>query len=124
MGKQVNVAKQLIYNMQNNHAQWHVDRSNTKKVNSVSPQENKELNAKLDELILAIKGKETRVRATPETNIEEIDFVARNDYNPAWKKSYNPNFQKYYASPTSNSNNNMGTSNGSLQETLKYFIDS
>ena len=78
----------------------------------------------MDELILAIKGKEAQVRAIPETNIEEIDFVARNDYNPAWKKSYNPNFQKHYSSPTGNSNNNMGTSNGSLQETLKSFIDS
>ena len=77
-------------------------------MNSITPQENEELNAKLDELILAVKGKETQVRATPETNIEEIDFVAHNDYNPAWKKSYNPNFQKHYASPAGNSNNNMG----------------
>ena len=54
-------------------------------MNSVTPQENEELNAKLDELILAVKGKETQVRATPEPTIEEIDFIARNDYNPAGK---------------------------------------
>ena len=71
MGKQVSVANKLLDDMQNNHAQWHVERSNTKKVNSVSPQENEELNAKLDELILAVKGKETPVRATPEPTIEE-----------------------------------------------------
>src|SRR3954466_716935 len=66
MGKQITEAKQLLDNMQDNHAQWHVERLNTKKVNSVTPQENEELNAKLDELILAFKGKETQVRATPE----------------------------------------------------------
>ena len=86
MGKQITEAKQQIENMQDHHAQWHVERSNTKKVNSVTPQENEELNAKLDELILAVKGKETQVRATPEPTIEEIDFIAHNDYNPAWKK--------------------------------------
>src|SRR3954469_11941727 len=66
MGKQITEAKQLLDNMQDNHAQWHVERSITKKVNSVTPQEIKELNSKLDELILAVKGKETLVRATPE----------------------------------------------------------
>ena len=65
MGKHITEAKQLLDNMQDNHAQWHVDRSNTKKVNSVSPQENEELNAKLDELILAVEVKETQVRAIP-----------------------------------------------------------
>ena len=48
----------------------HVERSKMKKVNSVTPQENEELNAKLDDLILAVKGKETQVRATPEPTIE------------------------------------------------------
>ena len=56
MGKQITKSKQLLNNMQDNHAQWHVERSNTKKVNSVTPEENVELTAKLDELILAIKG--------------------------------------------------------------------
>ena len=37
MGKQITEAKQLLDNMKDNHAQWHVERSNTKKVNSVSP---------------------------------------------------------------------------------------
>ena len=92
MGKQITEAKQLFDNMQDNHAQWHVERSNTKKVNSVTPEENVELTAKLDELILAVKGKETQVKAILESNIEEIDFIARNDYNPAWKKNYNQNY--------------------------------
>src|SRR3954462_879211 len=95
MGKQITEAKQLLDNMQDNHAQWHVERSNTKKVNSVTPQENEELTAKLDELILAVKAKETQVRAILESNIEELYFIACNDYNPAWKKNYNPNFQKH-----------------------------
>ena len=89
MGKQITEAKQLLDNMQNNHAQWHVERANTKKVNSVTPEENVELIAMLDELILAVKGKQTQVRAIPDSNIEEVDFIARNDYNPAWKKNYN-----------------------------------
>ena len=65
MGKHITEAKQLLDNMQDNHAQWHVERSNTNKVNSVTPQENEELNAKLDDLILAVKGKETQVTAIP-----------------------------------------------------------
>src|SRR4051812_3193972 len=114
MGKQITEAKQLLDNMQDNHAQWHVERSNTKKVNSVTPQENEELNAKLDELILAVKGKDILVKAILEPNIEEVDFIARNDYNPAWKNNYNQNFQKHYFIPAGNSNNNMASSNGSL----------
>ena len=121
MGKQLNEAKQLLDNMQDNHAQWHVERSNTKKVNSVTPEENVELTAKLDELILAVKGKETQVKAISESNIEEVDFIARNDYNPAWKKNYNQNYQKPYSNPAGNSNNFSGMSNCSLQESLKSF---
>ena len=83
-----------------------------------------ELTAKLDELILAVKGKETQVKAIPESNIEEVDFIARNDYNPAWKKNYSQNYQKPYSNPAGNSNNFSGISNGSLQETLKSFMDS
>ena len=63
MGKQVTEAKKLLDNMQDNHAKWHVERLATKKVNSVTPKENVELTAKLDELILAAKGKETQVKA-------------------------------------------------------------
>ena len=62
-------------------------------MNSVTPEENVELTAKLDELILAVKGKETQVKAIPESNIEEVDFIARNDYNPAWKKNYSQNIR-------------------------------
>ena len=124
MGKQITEAKQFLDNMQNNHAQWHVERANTKKVNSVTQMENVELPSKLNELILAVKGKETQVRAIPESNIEEVDFIARNDYNSAWKKNYNQNYQKTYSNSAGNSNNFSGISNGSLQESLKSFMDS
>ena len=78
--------------------------------------------AKLDELILGVKGKETQVKSIPESTIEEVDFIARNDYNPAWKKNYNQNYQKPYSNPAGNSNNFSGISNGSLQESLKSFM--
>ena len=124
MGKQITEAKQLLDNMQDNHAQWHVERSNTKKVNSVTPEENVELTAKLDGLILAVKGKETQVKAIPESNIEEVDFIARNDYNPAWKKNYSQGYQKPYPNPAGAPNNFSGANNSSLQDSLKSFVDS
>ena len=36
MGKEIEVAKKLLDDMQNNHAQWHIERTNTKKVNAVT----------------------------------------------------------------------------------------
>ena len=40
------------------------------------------------------------------------------------EENYNQNYQKPYLNSVGNSNNFSGTSNGSLQETLKSFMDS
>ena len=50
MGKQVDVATKLLDDMQNNHAQWHVERSSSRKVNSINEEKNEELAVKVDEL--------------------------------------------------------------------------
>lgn len=57
MGKPIDDVKKLLDDMQGNHAQWHVERTTTKKVNTVE-ENNTELTAKLDELISVMKGKE------------------------------------------------------------------
>jgi hypothetical protein len=52
--------------MQNNHVQWHVERSSLKKVNSINKERNEELTAKVDELITLIKGKvEVKFMSSP-----------------------------------------------------------
>ena len=84
MSKQVEVARRLLDDMQSNHAQWHVERSSSRKVNSITEGNNEELTSKVDELINILKGKEnTQVNAITNSNIEEVDFIARNHYNPA-----------------------------------------
>lgn len=99
MGRPVSVAKQLLDDMESNHAQWHVERSSSRKVNSTIEEKNGELTAKVDELLNIIKGNEdTQVNAITNTNVEEVDFIACNPYNPAWKsQSYGSNFQKQYS---------------------------
>src|SRR3954469_25630496 len=47
MGKQVSVAKKLLNDMQNNHAQWHVERT-SKRVSSITEVNDEELIAKVD----------------------------------------------------------------------------
>ena len=37
--------------MQDNHVQWHIERTNTKKVNDITETNNEELTSKVDELI-------------------------------------------------------------------------
>ena len=87
MGKEIEVAKKLLDDMQNNHAQCHFERRNTKKVNAVTSSKNKELTAKVDELRSTLKHKnEAQVNAITNAQIEEIYFIACNTYNPAWKK--------------------------------------
>jgi hypothetical protein len=82
-GKEIEIAKKLRNDMQDNHSQWHVERSSTKKVNSVTEGVNEDLTAKVDELIGIIKGKEEiQVNAITNAKVEEIDFMARN-FNPA-----------------------------------------
>ena len=41
--------------MQENHAQWHVERTTTKRVNAIA-ENNAELTAKLDEFFFIMKG--------------------------------------------------------------------
>ena len=70
------------------------------------------------------------VNAISNAQIEEIDFIARNTYNPAWKgPNYGQNYQKPYnpAGAPNNSSYNNGANNGNhetLEETLKSFINS
>ena len=91
---------------------------------------NEDLTAKLDELICIIKGKDkTQVNAISKAKVEEVDFIARNSYNPAWKsQNYGSNFQKPYnrAGAPSYNNNNNGANNGNrqpLDDVLKTFIN-
>jgi hypothetical protein len=116
--------------MQNNHAQRHAEISSSRKIKSINEERNEELTAKVDELLHIIKGKEdTQVNAITKTNIEEVDFIARIPYNPAWKsQNYGSNFQSQYANPAgapnNNFNNNNGANNGNLQleNSFKTFI--
>ena len=76
MGKEIKVAKKLLDDMQNNHAQWHIERTNTKKVNAVTKSNNEELTTKVDELLSALKHKnEVQINAITNAQIEEIDGV-------------------------------------------------
>ena len=54
MGKEIEVAKKLHNDMQENHSQWHVER-NTKKVIVVIESNNEELTIKVDELLTILK---------------------------------------------------------------------
>ena len=87
MGNEIEVAKKLHNDMQDNHAQWHIKRTNTKKVNVIDETNNEEVIAKVDELIVVIKGKnEAHVNAISNAQIEEIDFISRNTFNPGWNR--------------------------------------
>ena len=55
MGKEIALATKLLNDMQDNHSQWHVERSSSKKVNSITEVNNEVLTAKVDELICMIK---------------------------------------------------------------------
>ena len=63
-------------------------------MNSITEENNEGLTAKVDELICMIKGNETQVNAITDAKIEEIDFVARNSFDPAWSQNYGSTFQK------------------------------
>jgi hypothetical protein len=54
MGKGVEEGTKLLDDMQNNHSQWHVERS-SRKVNSITETENEELIAKVNELLSIVK---------------------------------------------------------------------
>ena len=97
MGKEIKVANKLLNDMQDNHAQWYIERTNTKKVNAITETNNEELTTKVDELIVVLKGKnEGQVNAISNAQIEEIDFIAHNTFNPGWK---GPNFGSSYQKP-------------------------
>jgi hypothetical protein len=102
-------------------------------VNSITETENEELIAKVNELLGRVKGKETYVNAITNANIEDVDFIARNPYMPAWKsQNYGSNFQKNYSNPTGNPHPNNNTNNSgvsgsnisALESSLKSFINS
>jgi hypothetical protein len=84
MGKQVEVATKLLDDMQDNHAQWHVKRSSSRKVNSINEESNEGLMEKVDVLITLIKGNdEAQVHAITDARVEDVDCIARNPYNLA-----------------------------------------
>ena len=87
MGKPIDEAKKLLDDMQENHAQWHVERATNKRVNAIE-EKNMELTAKIDELISMVKGKEeVNVNAITEEDVNDVNFIARNSYNPNWKNN-------------------------------------
>jgi hypothetical protein len=69
MSKEVEEGIKLLDDMQNNHSQWHVERS-SRKVNSIHETENEELVTKVNELLGIIKGNNTQVTAITDTTTE------------------------------------------------------
>jgi hypothetical protein len=131
MGKGVEEGTKLLDDMQNNHSQLHVEMS-SRKVNSITEIENEELIARVNELLGIVKGKETHVNAITNANVEDVDFIARNLYMPAWmSQNYGSNFQKNYSNPAGNPNPNNNNNNGvgssnldALEISLKSFMNS
>ncbi len=74
MGKEIDVATNLLNDIQDNHSQWHVERSTSRKVHSVTEEKNEVLTAKVDELICMIKGNEGK--AISDAKVEDVDFIA------------------------------------------------
>jgi GTP cyclohydrolase FolE2 len=69
MGKQVEVATKLLDDMQDNHAQWHVERTSSRKVNSINEETNDELKAKVDVLITFLRTKK-KPKCMPSSMLE------------------------------------------------------
>ena len=75
MSKPIELARRLLDDMQSNHAQWHVERSSSTKVNSITEGNNEELTSKVDELINILNGKEsTQVNAITNSNIWSLQL--------------------------------------------------
>lgn len=88
MRRPIEEAKQLLANMQESHAQWHVERSTTRKVDAISEEKDGELTAKIDELIDTIRGEEeVIVNAITEGDVNDVNFIARNNCNPNLKNN-------------------------------------
>lgn len=120
MGKEIEIATKLLIDMQDNHSQWHVERSSSKKVNSVTEAENEVLTAKVDELICMIKGNEGN--AISNTQIEKIFFIARNSNYPAWPNKNFNGFQKPYPSNAGVPNDYNGNNNKTLFEFFGFLL--
>ena len=115
----MSVAKKLLDDMQNNHSQWHVERT-SKRVSSITEVNNEELTSKVDELLSLVKGKEdTQVNAIA-TDVNDINFIARTPFNPTWKNNYASNVQKYHANPTGAPYNNYDNTNGANHGNLPF----
>jgi hypothetical protein len=93
-------------------------------VYSIVERNNGEFISKVDELLNILKGKEnTEVNAITNSNVEEVDFIARNSYNLAWKsQNFGSNFQKQYTNPVGVQNNNYINGNVSTENTFKSFM--
>lgn len=82
MGWRASEAKKLLADMWENHAQWHAERTSTRKVNSITKEKNEEPTTKIDELIVIIKGKEDiSINAINESATNDANFVARGNYS-------------------------------------------
>ena len=85
-----------------------------------------EFTAKLDELISVMKGKEeVNVNAITNEETSDVNFIARNSYNPNWKNNgYGPRLP--YPSNNGGASNNFNGASSSnrntLEETLKVLL--
>jgi hypothetical protein len=126
MGKEIEITTKLLNHMQDNHFQWHVERSSTRKVNSISEENNEDLTAKVDELINIDKGNEAQVNAITNAKVEEVDFLVHKFLNPTWRsQNYGSNFRKPYlnlAGVTNNYNRGNNCNRQSLEYSLKTFM--
>ena len=76
MGEPIEDVKKILDDMQENHAQWHVERTTTKRVNMIE-ESSTELTSKLDELISAMKGKEeVDLNAITNEGTSDVNFIA------------------------------------------------
>ena len=78
MGKPIEDVKKLLDDMQENDAQWHVERSTTRRVNAIE-ENGSELTTKLEELISLMKGKEeVNVNAITNEETSDVNFITHN----------------------------------------------
>ena len=126
MDKLIDDVKKLLDDMQKIHAQWHVERTTTKRDNAVE-EYNTELTAKVDELISVIKGKEeVHVNDITDEKVNDGNFIARNSYNPNERNNgYAPRLPYPNNSGADNNFNWASSSNrNTLEDTLSFFIAS
>lgn len=78
MGKPITDAKKHLDDMQKKNI------SVSRKVNSITEENNENLTAKIEELICIMKGKEEiPMNVITDAEINNVSFIARNTYNPA-----------------------------------------